>query len=71
MEPKKLPILIIGAGPAGLEAALNCQEEGIPFKLFEARDTIGGRVQDLKGWADYDIDLGAEFIHGEMSQNYW
>jgi len=31
---------------------------------------VGGRVRHLKGWADFPIELGGEFIHGESSLHY-
>ncbi|WP_417809845.1 FAD-dependent oxidoreductase [Thioclava sp.] len=38
------PVLIVGAGPAGLEAALQLSNRGHPITLAEARDELGGRV---------------------------
>ena len=55
-------ILIIGSGPAGLEAALACANRGYEVTLTEALDKIGGRVSrernlpGLSAWgrvADY------------------
>ena len=37
-------IAIIGGGLAGLSCAIGLQELGIPYTLFEASDTLGGRV---------------------------
>lgn len=38
-------VLIIGAGLAGLCCARRLHEEGIPFTIFEASDSVGGRVK--------------------------
>jgi protoporphyrinogen oxidase len=38
-------VLIIGAGLAGLCCARRLHQEGIPFTLFEASDSVGGRVK--------------------------
>ncbi|MFN6951668.1 MAG: FAD-dependent oxidoreductase [Albidovulum sp.] len=38
------PVLIVGAGPAGLEAALTLGRRGVPVLLAEARTDPGGRV---------------------------
>jgi dimethylamine/trimethylamine dehydrogenase len=37
-------VLILGSGPAGLEAALAASKRGYDVALAEARDTLGGRV---------------------------
>jgi len=60
-------ILIIGAGASGLEAAEILRQNNIPFKIFEATGQPGGRIRDCKDWVDFDLDLGAEFVHGESS----
>lgn len=38
-------------------------EQGVDFKIFEASDTYGGRVRKVEDFADFPIDLGAEWIH--------
>lgn len=38
-------VVVVGAGPAGLEAARVCAERGHHVTLFEARDKPGGQVQ--------------------------
>ena len=64
IEPKgfSTKVLIIGSGPAGLEAALACTNRGYEVTLTEALDQIGGRVSKernlpgLSAWgrvADY------------------
>ncbi|KIN61130.1 Trimethylamine dehydrogenase [Sulfitobacter noctilucae] len=37
-------VLIVGSGPAGLEAALACAKRGYDVALAEAGETLGGRV---------------------------
>ena len=46
------PIVIVGAGLAGLTCARQLQESGIPFRIFEAGDDVGGRVRtdDVDGF---------------------
>ena len=39
-----LPVVIVGAGLAGLSCALQLKEKEIPFIILEASDRIGGRV---------------------------
>ena len=42
-----IPVLIIGAGVAGLTIAQGCREAGIPFQIFEQHDASSERSQ---GW---------------------
>ncbi len=60
----KKPIIVIGAGAAGLCAADALVEAGYDAVIFEASDHLGGRVRSLEGFADVPIELGAEEIHG-------
>ncbi len=58
-------VLIIGAGAAGLTTAYLLNKLNIDFELLEASSDFGGRVKRLEGFADFPIDLGAEWIHTE------
>lgn len=60
-------IIIIGAGAAGLYAAYILKSKGIDFTILEASNIHGGRVGKLSGFADYDIDTGAQWLHGKNS----
>lgn len=54
--PRPDPVLIVGAGPAGLEAALQFSNRGHPVTLAEATGNLGGRVlreSQLPGLASY------------------
>jgi monoamine oxidase len=58
-------VTIVGAGAAGLTAAIQLGNAGLIVTVLEARDRIGGRmftVRDSK--RDAPVELGAEFIHG-------
>ena len=61
LEEKKPKIVIVGAGPAGLKAALEASKAGYDVTVCEASGTIGGKVQtaDLNG---KKINICAEFI---------
>ena len=55
--------VIVGAGAAGLTAGYLLDRSGVEFEILEARSEYGGRVRKLEGFADFPIDLGAEWIH--------
>lgn len=58
-------VLIIGAGAAGLSAALELSRAGLRVEILESRDRAGGRMftrHDLT--LNHPIELGAEFVHG-------
>jgi squalene-associated FAD-dependent desaturase len=60
-------VAIIGAGYAGLAAAIELTEAGIACDLFEASQTLGGRSRGLtvEGWR---IDNGAHILSGAYKQ---
>ncbi len=56
-------VLIVGAGAAGLSAGFLLERESVDFEILEASSRYGGRVRKVEGFADFPIDLGAEWIH--------
>ena len=62
MLDEDLPVIVIGAGLAGLAAALTLQEFGVPVKVLEASSCVGGRVQSdqING---YRFDRGFQLIN--------
>ena len=60
-------VLVIGAGAAGLAAGYILDRYGVDFEILEAGPEIGGRTKRLDGFADFPIDLGAEWIHTDPS----
>jgi monoamine oxidase len=61
--------VIIGAGAAGLAAALRLHEQGEDVIVLEARDRIGGRVWTMRPKSlAVPIELGAEFVHGDPDE---
>ena len=58
-------VIIIGAGAAGLYAAYLLKSIGIKFQLLEASANYGGRLGKLTGFANFPIDLGAQWMHGK------
>jgi phytoene dehydrogenase-like protein len=49
-------ITVVGAGIAGLTAAITCAEQGAPVRLLEAHEQLGGRARSLSG--PYKANLG-------------
>lgn len=43
--PVANPVIIVGAGMAGLSCAVHLHREGIPVRVLEANDGVGGRVR--------------------------
>lgn len=56
-------VLVIGAGAAGMAAGYMLNRFGIDFQILEASSNHGGRVKKIDDFADFPIDLGAEWIH--------
>ncbi len=60
------PIIVVGAGAAGLAAAGELARAGREVVVLEARDRIGGRVFTHRPQSSpVPIELGAEFVHGK------
>jgi monoamine oxidase len=59
--------IVIGAGVAGLAAAKRLQEHNIETIVLEARSKIGGRVSTDFQFADFPIELGGEYVHGDAT----
>jgi monoamine oxidase len=58
------PVLIIGAGIAGLMAGYRLRQAGIPIRIVEAQNRVGGRMYSLRNFfADGQVcELGGELI---------
>jgi monoamine oxidase len=58
------PVLIVGAGIAGLTAAYRLTQAGVPVHVVEASDLVGGRMKSLPRALNtpMTVELGGEFI---------
>jgi monoamine oxidase len=64
-------VLILGAGFAGLSAAIDLARAGLRVEIIEARDRIGGRVfTQFDSSLNHSVELGAEFVHG-LAPEIW
>ncbi|NEN88677.1 MAG: FAD-dependent oxidoreductase [Okeania sp. SIO3H1] len=64
---QQTPVLIVGAGIAGLTAAYRLTQAGVPVNVIEARNRVGGRIRSISKIAGTTIDaeLGAAYIDSE------
>jgi monoamine oxidase len=59
-------VIIIGAGAAGLTAAIALGQAGFRVIILEARDRVGGRMfTKVDRSSNAAVELGAEFVHGK------
>eukprot|EP00027_Filamoeba_sp_ATCC50430_P014512 CAMPEP_0168573144 /NCGR_PEP_ID=MMETSP0413-20121227/18362_1 /TAXON_ID=136452 /ORGANISM="Filamoeba nolandi, Strain NC-AS-23-1" /LENGTH=489 /DNA_ID=CAMNT_0008606343 /DNA_START=583 /DNA_END=2049 /DNA_ORIENTATION=- len=58
-----MKVIVIGAGMAGLSAALELLSQGVDVIVLEGRNRIGGRITKSNTF-EVPIDLGASWIHG-------
>ncbi len=70
-DRKRVDVLVLGAGAAGLAAARDLSQAGLRVTVIEARPRIGGRIltrHDPR--VPVPLELGAEFVHGEAPETF-
>src|SRR6202000_3331204 len=56
-------IAIVGAGAAGIAAALRLRDAKLSTVVLEARSRIGGRAHTIHSDDGLPLDLGCEWLH--------
>lgn len=62
-DPNGLTVVVVGAGIAGLSAAVRLKDEGFNVVVLEAQDKVGGRIRTDRSLG-FSFDLGASWLHG-------
>jgi len=62
------PVVILGAGLAGLTAANFLHRKGVPVILFEAGNKIAGLAQSFHDEDGFTYDFGAHFITNRLAK---
>lgn len=57
-----LPVVVVGAGMAGLTAAVSLHKAGVPVRVFEASDAVGGRVRSDRHPEGFILDRGYQVL---------
>jgi monoamine oxidase len=63
-------VIIVGAGAAGIAAAMKLRKTSLSFIILEARNRVGGRAcTDHETFTPTSVDLGASWIHSYRPEN--
>lgn len=62
-------VKIVGAGIAGLTAAIACAEAGVAVRLYEAHESLGGRARSSDG--PYKANLGPHVLYKDGPMWAW
>lgn len=62
-----LPVAIMGAGFAGLTAAVELRQKGIPVVVFEGSSSVGGLARSFHDEEGFSYDFGAHFITNRLA----
>ena len=62
MTTQQQPVIVVGAGLAGLTTARRLHDAGLPVRVFEAEPEIGGRVRTRAHPDGFLIDRGFQIL---------
>jgi protoporphyrinogen oxidase len=62
------PVVILGAGLAGLTAATFLQRQGVPVRVFEASPHLAGLARSFHDADGFTYDFGAHFITNRLAE---
>lgn len=64
-------VIVVGAGLAGLKAAVDLAAKNYKVLVLEGRNRVGGRVWSAKpsATATYSLEVGAQWLHGDGRSN--
>jgi protoporphyrinogen/coproporphyrinogen III oxidase len=63
----KTPVVIIGAGLAGLTSAIYLRRQGIPVQVYEASPHLAGLARSFESGDGFTYDFGAHFITNRLA----
>ncbi|MGD0250617.1 MAG: NAD(P)/FAD-dependent oxidoreductase [Thermoplasmata archaeon] len=67
-RPENFEVVVVGAGFAGLAAALRLAAVGVDVQVVEARERVGGRaLTDYRLVPGVPVELGAQMVHGRAA----
>jgi oxygen-dependent protoporphyrinogen oxidase len=64
---ESLPVAVLGAGIAGLTAAVALKRAGVPVVCFEAGRQIAGMASSFRDEEGFNYDFGAHFITNRLA----
>lgn len=67
MSKSRLPVAVLGAGFAGLVAADELRQRGIPVEVYEASPVIGGLARSFQDDEGFSSDFGAHFSTNRLA----